>query len=186
MRRLNASIFCLALAACQQAPVEDQHRKVPTELQALHDVVFKCHLDAQALRFEHSEHCVISAETILEPLEAYNERCDRSNKRQSVECLEFDLAHSNIFSLFQMAIINSSLRHGVSQKIEERVPESAGLEVYLDSDLMRELFEKCLQDEAAALAKEGLKRVHSVFPTILEDDQMCVRAGAGVFETQPL
>ncbi|MEL6541166.1 MAG: hypothetical protein AAFQ34_07160 [Pseudomonadota bacterium] len=180
MRGLALTLGCLALLGCADQPAKKGGLKIPPELEPLNDLVFSCWIDTEVVPLQHSEHCVIVAETILE-----DDRpdCFRSN---SEECVELELAQHSIYSGYQAAIIQSAVNFGIPEAVSDAAKDRIAHTVYFDGALIRGLFEECLRMEQEALAKKGLQRIHSIMVHPLAEDQMCIREGNGRFETEPL
>ena len=180
VRGLAILLAFLGLAGCQQESDHGGGWKGPPELKQLNDFAFACWQDSYLVPVQNSEHCVILAESYLD---GFRDECHRS---RSYECLEYNLAYSDIYSLYQLAIISSSIKFGIPDEILNAAPETDQRRVYYDGEFLRTLFENCLRKEEEALAKNGLRRVHRLPPNFLAEDQMCIREGNGRFETAPL
>jgi len=180
MRAFAFTLGCLALTGCADQPAEEGALQIPPELESLDQQVFRCWIDTDDVPLEHSENCVVVAETLLSTGRA---DCELG---KSVECDEHIHAANSIHSQYYAAIIKSALNFEISDEIAAASKGRIAHTVYFDGELIRGLFEECLRLEQEALAKKGLKRIHSIVVHPLAEDQMCIREGQGGFETEPL
>ena len=180
MRGLALTFGCLALFGCADQPTDEGSLTVPPALSSIDEQVFRCWIDTDDVPLEHSENCVLVAESLLS---TGREDCELG---QSGECDAHIHASNNIHRLYNYAIIKSALNFGISDAISVAASDGISHAVYFDGDLIRGLFEECLRTEQEALGKKGLQRIHSVMVHPLAEDQMCIREGEGGFETAPL
>lgn len=179
MRRV-AFLSALALvASCSDHGAPAPHPEIPPELAELKENVIRCMRDVDWTHAERSEHCVIAAEGYLDSV---REDCESS---QSNECLNYGLAHLDIYSGYKGAIIQSLLDHGKSEEVEKLGTGDLWFLIYLDGEVMRGLFEQCLAREEAALKDAGLIRVNTIMSQPLEEGQLCFRKGYPEFRTRP-
>ena len=154
---------------------------VPDELQEMRSAALACSQDSKYAPVERSEHCVFVAEGFLP---AYRDEC---NGARDYDCLNYNYVLSDITDIYNGAIVASLIRFGVPDwaKEEEKVHGSARY-VYFDGNLMRSLFEQCLEDEKEQLSKSGLQPAHEVLDLPLAEGQRCYRKGYPMYETTKL
>ena len=179
MRRLAVASLALALVGCEPVKTGDKLH-IPPDLEELWSDVLACQSDVEKVPLEHSEHCVIVGETLLEATRA------ECFKNPSSECRAFSDAWTRISSIYNGAIIDSLLIHGPSPEIVRASKQRSGswLVYYSDGDLLRRLFNQCLADEERNLREQGLVRVRSMIERTLAPGQRCFRRDYPEFRTR--
>ena len=104
------------------------------------------------------------------------------------ECFKYNHEKNEIYIRFNWAINKSLINFGVSDKASAEVEryQPVPFSAYFQPQAMRAWFNKCLEEEQAALDLQGLRRVHSFFPRELKTGQMCIRRGYPEFKTEKL
>lgn len=179
MRRLLVLSLPMGLAGCE--PVKTGNElQIPTDLKDLWNNALACRSDVEKVPVEHSEHCVILGETLLETTRP------GCAENQSSECKAFSDAWDRISTVYDQAIIDSLLIHGPSLEIVRATDKTSGswLVYYSQGKLLRRLFNQCLADEERDLRAQGLVRVSSIRETPLEPGQRCFRKGYPEFRTR--
>ena len=173
-----------AVSACDKAPErtgKSDIPQVPEELAELRSNAFSCWQDSQYAPVEQSEHCVVVAEKFGEK---YRKECLES---KSYECLEYNLWLANIGDLYRSAVVDSLIRFGVPKWVEERADDPVfPSRLYHDGELLRRMFEACLESEKSELAERGLQPITTIIETPLQPGQRCFRLGHPEFVTTPL
>jgi len=112
-------------------------------------------------------------------LDAYNKHCQ---DQESEACHTWGDLNYGYVSI----VAENLIAFGRSPQLTDFTEKEGGYLLHKSGEVMRTLFDECLRLEQEALAKNGLKRIHSVPVHPLADDQMCIREGDGRFETAPL
>lgn len=179
MNRQLVLSLALVLAGCEPERTGDELH-IPTDLKDLWNNALACRSDVAKVPLEHSEHCVILGETLLETTRA---ECVENH---SSKCQAFSDAWGRISTIYDQAIIDSLLIHGPSPEIVRATDKTSGswLVYYSQGKLLRRLFNQCLADEDRNLRAQGLGRVSSIRQTPLERGQLCFRKGYPEFRTK--
>lgn len=173
------TLAVIVAAACTPK-VSDERLVVPAELKQLRENALACSRDVQYTRIENSEHCALTAENIFEVSKPECEKIDTK------DCRNFSRVQDDIYSIFQGAIAESLFEHGKGRLVEILSKDYLWRNIYLNGEIMRRLYQKCLERETQGLAKKGLVPATSIPMIPLQDGQQCFRAGYPAFETKAL
>lgn len=173
-------LLALALVGCEQHEPE-AGLEIPVELATLRSNAFQCWQDSQHAPVEHSEHCVAVAEDYFD---AFREDCDGE---RSYECMNYNAVLSDIRDLYNSAIIEGLVKFGIPNWIkQEHQHRPFSSHAYFDGELMRRLFNECLEQEKRDLAQDGLQAITTIMDIPLQGGQRCFRLGYPEFKTAPL
>lgn len=173
--------FLVLISSCSVKPDDEQTGfEYPPELESLSRSAISCLQDTEVVPFEHSEHCVIVAESVHE---LYRQDCSQN---YSDDCHQWNEAAFSIREVYLFAANSSLLKFGASDELKSASERTIPFFVFFDGELMRGLFDECLRKEQAALAEQGLTRIHSISPIILEEGQACIREGYPDFKTEEI
>lgn len=169
----------LGVSGCEPA-AEDTRLDVPADLKDLRQNALNCSRDVQWTHAERSEHCVLVAENIFK--DSQNECWESDSKN----CLNWRLVHSDISLIYQGAIAESLFQFGKSDEMTEVAADEFSRMIYLNGEIMRNLFERCVEDEQKELEVTGLRKILDIPLRPLDENQRCFRAGYPAFEVEPV
>ena len=179
MKRLAIVALALGLAGCEPVKTGDK-LYIPPDLGELWSAVLSCRNDVEKVPLEHSEHCVIVGERLLD---VTRPQCFEN---PSYECKAFSDAWGRISTIYNEAVIDSLLIHGPSPEIVRASGQASGAwsVYYSEGELLRRLFDTCVADEEHDLRAQGLVKVSSMRDTPLAPGQRCFRKGYPEFRTR--
>lgn len=173
------TLAVLLASACAPSG-SDERLVVPAELKQLRENALACSRDVQYARIENSEHCALTAENIFK---VSKQECEKADTKP---CREFSRVQDDIYLIYQGAIAESLFEHGKGRVVEILSKDYWWRNIYLNGNIMRRLYQKCLERETKNLAKKGLVPATSIAMIPLEDGQQCFRADYPAFETKTL